>query len=42
MRVVLASIAILAAIVLVRRGERVEKAPASVTLPSKTRAQECA
>ena len=42
MRVALASIAILAAIVLIRRGERVAKAPASAALPAKMRAEECA
>ena len=42
MRVGLASIAILAAIVLIRRGERVLKASASATLPVKARAEECA
>jgi drug/metabolite transporter (DMT)-like permease len=42
MRVVLASTAILAAIVLVRRGERVAKGPAAVTVPAKARAEECA
>ncbi|HEY3971574.1 MAG TPA: EamA family transporter [Candidatus Sulfotelmatobacter sp.] len=42
MRVVLASVAILAAIVLVRRGEQATKAPASISLLPKLRNEECA
>jgi drug/metabolite transporter (DMT)-like permease len=42
MRVVLASGAILAAIVLIRKGERATKIPASVPQPVEVRAEECA
>ena len=41
-RIALASIAILGAIVLIRRGERGGKVPASAALPVKVRAEECA
>jgi drug/metabolite transporter (DMT)-like permease len=42
MRVVLASVAILGAIVLIRKGERTTKAPASVSLTAEIRREECA
>ena len=42
LRVVLASVAILAAIVLIRKGEQTTKAPASVPLPAEIRTEECA
>jgi drug/metabolite transporter (DMT)-like permease len=42
MRVVLASVAILGAIVLIRKGEQTTKAPASVPLPAEIRREECA
>lgn len=42
MRVVLASVAILGAIVLIRKGEQTTKAPASVPLTAEIRREECA
>jgi drug/metabolite transporter (DMT)-like permease len=42
MRVALASIAILGAIVLIRKGEQANKAPAAVSLPAELPAKECA
>ena len=42
MRVVLASVAILGAIVLIRKGEQTTKASASVPLPAEIRREECA
>jgi drug/metabolite transporter (DMT)-like permease len=42
MRVVLASVAILGAIVLIRKGEQTTKAPASVALTAEIRREECA
>ena len=42
MRVALASVAILAAIVLIRKGEQATKSPMAVSLPAEMQAKECA